>query len=133
MKTNVRLDAVEELRLLEYGQRLTDRARARLADREGLGAPLWTRLAEGGQAALGLDVGRLETGSLADLVILDPADGDLLGCDDPRRVLDALITAGDRGAIREVFVGGRRVATRPDPDLAGEYRDRVGRLMGGAT
>ncbi len=127
--SNVRLDAVEELRLLEYGQRLTDRARARLADREGLGAPLWTRLAEGGRAALGLDVGRLETGSLADLVILDPADGDLLGCDDPRRVLDALITAGDRGAIREVFVGGRRVVTRPDPDLAGEYRERVGRLM----
>ena len=127
--SNVRLDAVEELRLLEYGQRLMDRARARLADGKGLGAPLWSRLAEGGRTALGLDVGRLEPGSYADIVSLDPADSDLLGCEGPERALDALVTAGARGAIREVFVGGRPVALRPEPRLAAEYRDRVRRLM----
>ena len=127
--SNVRLDAVEELRLLEYGQRLMDRARARLADGQGLGAPLWGRLAEGGRTALGLDVGRLEPGSYADIVSLDPADCDLLGCEGPERALDALVTAGARGAIREVVGGGRPVALRPEPRLAAEYRDRVRRLM----
>jgi formimidoylglutamate deiminase len=127
--SNVRLDAVEELRWLEYGQRLADRARARLSDDEGLGAPLWSRLAEGGRAALGMDVGRIEPGSLADIVSLDPDHGDLVGCDDPGRVMDALVTAGSRSAICKVFVAGRAVATRPDPRLAAEFRERVRRLM----
>lgn len=127
--SNVRLDAVEELRFLEYGQRLADRARARLADADGLGAPLWSRLAEGGRSALGLDVGRLAPGSYADIVCVDHTDPDLPGSADPERGLDALITAGSRTAIREVFVGGRPVNTRPDPQLVAEYRDRVARLM----
>ncbi len=129
--SNVRLDAVEELRLLEYGQRLSEQARARLASEDGLGAALWGRMGEGGRAPLGMDVGRLAPGSLADFVTVDPDHPDLLGADGPGAVLDALVTAADRSAIEGVFVGGRRVVTRLAPDLARQFRARVRALMGG--
>lgn len=105
--SNVRIDAVEELRLLEYGQRLTGGRRACLADDTGLGGPLWRRCAEGGARALGAPVGCLEAGAQADIVALDPAHPALAGLP-PDRALDALVTGGDGGCIADVWVGGRR-------------------------
>ena len=105
--SNVRLDAVEELRLLEYGQRLVSGNRACLAAETGLGGPLWRRCAEGGARALGQPVGRLEAGAQADIVALDPAHPALAGLP-PERALDALVTGGDGGCVADVWVGGRR-------------------------
>lgn len=106
--SNARLDAVEELRLLEYGQRLSDGMRARLANEEGIGAPLWRMTATAGARALGQPVGALERGHYADLVVLDESHPALLGVA-PERVLDALITGGDARCIRDVYVGGVRL------------------------
>ena len=128
--SNVRLDALEELRLLEYGQRLSERARARLANADGLGAALWARLAQGGAAPLGMEVGRLTPGYYADFVTVDPESPDLLGSDGPAAALDALVTAADRSAISAVYVGGRRLSTRLDRDLAARYGTRTRALMG---
>ncbi|HEX5313574.1 MAG TPA: formimidoylglutamate deiminase [Gammaproteobacteria bacterium] len=105
---NSRIDAVEELRWLEYGQRLASRARARLADASGLGAPLWSRLAAGGAAALALPLGAIAPGRMADLVVLDPGFESLLG-HDPESWADALVVAGDRGALARVYVAGESV------------------------
>jgi cytosine/adenosine deaminase-related metal-dependent hydrolase len=127
--SNVRLDAVEELRMLEYGQRLKDEARARFADRTGLGAALWHRLCEGGRRALRLPVGRLAAGSFADIVVVDPDHPDLAGAAGPAAVLDALVTAGDRSLWSAVYTGGRRVPD-PCPELVAEYGGRVRELMG---
>ena len=41
--SNCRIDAIEELRLLEYGQRLRVQRRARFATEDGLGIPLWRK------------------------------------------------------------------------------------------
>ncbi len=106
--SNVRIDAVEELRMLEYGQRLRLQRRACLADATGLGRPLWQLACRGGEYALGQPVGRLESGAFADLVVLDK-DSAVLAPLEGGRALDAFITAGSAQDIAAVYVGGRRV------------------------
>jgi len=106
--SNVRIDAIEELRLLEYGQRLTLERRACLATGDGLGVPMWTRAAVGGAQALAQDVGAITKGAWADLVVIDPSSPPLLGLE-PKAAMDALITAGSASSIDAVYVGGRRL------------------------
>jgi formimidoylglutamate deiminase len=106
---NTRLDAIEELRWLEYGQRLRSRQRARLADGRGLGEPLWTGVVDAGARALGEKVGGLAIGQRADLLSVR-TDGALLG-HDPARWLDALIIGGSRADIEDVYVAGQRVVS----------------------
>lgn len=104
---DVRISAVEELRLLEYGQRLRDRRRARLGDGAGLGGALWARLAGGGARATGADAGRLAPGLRADLVVLDEASPVLAG-HEPETALDAWLVGGSSADIAAVYVAGRR-------------------------
>jgi formimidoylglutamate deiminase len=101
---NVRLDALEELRLLEYGQRLCHRQRGNLADRSGLATRLWQEAAQGGARAVAFPVGRIEPGALADFVVLE--DVSLFGGGDPELGLDAFLLGGSRESIRRVYVGG---------------------------
>jgi len=106
--SNSRIDAVEELRWLEYGQRLRQQQRARLATAEGLGATLWQRAASGGAAALMQPVGEITPGRRADLVVLDEQASPWLG-HDAETVLDAFIIGASRRDIAQVYVGGRRI------------------------
>ncbi|MCW3838438.1 formimidoylglutamate deiminase [Sphingomonas canadensis] len=72
--SNVRIDAAEELRLLEYGQRLTARARNVLAqDGTSTGGRLFRAALSGGGQALGAPSG-LAPGNWADIVSLDASD-----------------------------------------------------------
>lgn len=111
---NVRIDGPEELRLLEFGQRLRTERRARLADEEGLGASLWSRVARDGARSLGQPVGALEPGRFADLVVLDEERAPWLGLA-AERALDALVVGGSREDLGDVYVGGRRVARGGEP------------------
>src|SRR5215469_1734816 len=105
--SNCRIDAVEELRLLEYGQRLRVQRRARLATQDGLGAPLWRQACAGGAAALGFPVGELAPGKYADLAVLDHHAAALRG-HDADSLMDALLIGGGRADITDVYVGGVR-------------------------
>ena len=105
--SNCRIDAVEELRLLEYGQRLKKERRARLATGAGLGIPLWSAACSGGAAALGQPTGAIEPGRLADLVVLQREAACLRG-HDVDTLMDALIIGGSRADIGDVYVGGER-------------------------
>ena len=109
--SNVRIDAVGELRWLEFGQRLRAERRARLATEEGLGAPLWRGAAAGGAHAMGIACGALEPGRRADFVVLGEEDAALAG-HGADTLLDAWVVGGDRTAIEAVYVGGRRVVER---------------------
>lgn len=116
--SNTRIDAVEELRWLEYGQRLNDESRARLSDTNGLGKPLWQRVCAGGAQALGLPVGAIAPGQAADFVVLEPDATPLLG-HTPESWLDALVIGGSRSDIGAVYMGGKRRVER------GEWTDRI--------
>lgn len=120
--SNVRIDAVEELRWLEYGQRLRTGRRGCFADSDGLGASLWRRLAAGGAAALGAPVGTIEPGAYADLVTLEMANPVFAGAEGPAAALDALVTAGDGRCIDQAWVGGQRLAPQEEGDFGGAVR-----------
>ena len=94
--SNVSISPVEELRWLEYGQRLVTGRRivAARAAGESCGEALYARAARGGAQACGLRSGALAAGYRADLVVLDAA-------------LDRYVFATDRAAPRHVMVRGR--------------------------
>lgn len=106
---NMRLDPIEELRWMEYAQRLRTGHRACLGDDRGLGVSLWNQLGLGGSRSLGLPVGSIDLGNFADLIVLDSTAHPLAGHQLPE-VLDALVIGGSCTDIESVYVGGRCVA-----------------------
>ncbi|MCB2137739.1 MAG: formimidoylglutamate deiminase, partial [Rhodobacteraceae bacterium] len=70
--SNVRISLVEELRTLEYSQRLRDVARnVMVPDAGSVGDFLYRGAAAGGAQALGREAGVIGEGKLADLVAID--------------------------------------------------------------
>src|SRR5690625_228507 len=109
--SNIRITLSEELRLLEYSQRLRDRARAVLASSShSTGRTLFEGAALGGAQAIGRDSGAIREGAWADLVALD---GDALAIEglEGDTVLDAFIFAGDDGCVADLWSAGRHVVT----------------------
>src|SRR5581483_1747216 len=70
--SNVRISLAEELRTLEYGQRLRERKRNRLGPTgSSTGRHVYDMARSGGAQALGLDCGALVPGRRADILVLD--------------------------------------------------------------
>lgn len=107
--SHISVSPPEELRWLEYGQRLLQRRRNRLAGPSGsVGADLYRAALAGGATALGRPVGRLAVGARADLLVLD-ADHPVLCGKAGDTLIDALVFAGNSNPVRDVMVGGRWV------------------------
>lgn len=132
--SNVLIDAGEELRLLEYGQRLSFRARNVLAPAAGAstGAALYRGALAGGAQALGGGPGGLARGAPADLVSLDAQHPNLVGREGDA-VLDSLVFAGARDLIDGVWRGGRKLVADGRHvrrgEIVGRYRQALGRLL----
>lgn len=115
--SNVRISLTEELRTLEYSQRLRDVARNVLMTGEGsVGRAIYAGAARGGAQALGRDAGRIAEGALADLVAIDQTHPSLCALKGDQ-ILDGLaFAAPDRvmtdlwSAGRHMVQGGRHVA-----------------------
>ncbi len=107
--SHVSLSVLEELRWLEYGQRLRDRQRNRLATRTHpmVGNLLLSQAAAGGARACGIHSGALAPGLRADWLLLDNAAW--LGACPEAHVVNRWLFAGDLTAIRHVWVAGRPV------------------------
>ena len=130
--SNIRIALSEELRTLEYSQRLRDRSRAVLASAErSTGRVLYETAAKGGAQAAGRDAGVIETGRLADLVALDAGAIDLEGRSGDT-VLDTFIFAGDDRYVDAVWSAGRPVVESGRhvhrERIAARYRDTMRRL-----
>ena len=109
--SNIRIDPAEELRTLEYSQRLERRARNVLASASGrsTGSTLFAAALSGGSRALKSPKG-LERGASMDLVSLRPDHPAIM----ERRgdeILDSWIFAGDRGVVEDVWRGGQKVVS----------------------
>ncbi|SDJ34296.1 formimidoylglutamate deiminase [Pseudomonas indica] len=106
--SHVSVSVVEELRWLEYGQRLRDQRRNRLfrADRPNVGRTLYDAALAGGAQALGQNVGALAAGRRADLLVLDGNDPYLATAEDDALLNRWLFAGGDR-QVRDVMVNGR--------------------------
>ena len=132
--SNVLIDLSEELRLLEYGQRLTARTRNILStdDQPSTGENLYREALNGGAVALGVGASEIAAGRPADLISLDLDHPALLGRD-PGRLLDGWIfAAGSRGVDcvwrrgHRVVSAGQHVSRRAVVD---RYRDILGKLL----
>ena len=102
----------EELRLLEYGQRLVKRERNIAAAPEvGLSSTaerLWSAVLDGSAAAAGLHRVGLQRGARADLLVIDGHDHALLGVP-AVQLIDTLVFSSPGRPWRDVMVGGQFV------------------------
>ncbi len=107
--SNVRITLVEEIRQLEYSQRLRDHSRAALADAEqSTGRRIFDAICTGGAKAAGRNSGAIQKGALADLVMLDGRHIDLAHIKGDQ-ILDHYIFAGSDHMIKDVWSAGRHV------------------------
>ncbi len=131
--SQVSVNPVEELRLLEYGQRLARRER-NVAGRSGggpTGTVLFEGAVEGARQASGRPVGILRAGERADFLVLDPEHPDFQGRP-PEQILDSWIFAGQRSPVRDVYVGGERIVRdgrhHDEEAITSEYRECLNRI-----
>ena len=107
--SNVRISVNEELRTLEYSQRLRDISRNVLADGAGsVGETLYLKAAAGGAQALARDAGALRVGALADLVAIDSEAPALVGLR-ADQLLDGFVFAAGGGVVSDVWCAGRHM------------------------
>ncbi len=108
--SNIHVSLFEELKTLEYSQRLRDLSRAALATAErSTGRVLFEAAARGGAQAGGRDCGRIAPGALADLIGLED-DNQWLCNRAGDALLDSLIFGGGgQACIRDVWSAGRHM------------------------
>ncbi|TFW35802.1 formimidoylglutamate deiminase [Massilia horti] len=134
--SHVSQSPIEELRWLEYGQRLAHQRRniATIGPQRDVGAFLWQAALQGGAQAAGRRVGRLEAGCRADLLVLDCASPNLEGVD-AADVLGRLVFCGNDNLVRDVLAGGRWVVQggrhMAQDAIAQRYRQTVQQLREG--
>jgi formimidoylglutamate deiminase len=106
--SHVSRDPAEELRLLEYVQRLTARKRNLVVSQvsEAVGTTLWLEAAAGGAQALARNMGAIAPGKRADLVVLDGGQPDLAARSGDA-IANSLIFGGTPGLVRDVMVAGK--------------------------
>ncbi|MDA5094990.1 formimidoylglutamate deiminase [Aliiroseovarius sp. KMU-50] len=108
--SNVHIALFDELRTLEYSQRLRDRSRAALATQDySTGRVLFDAANTGGAQAGGRDCGVLAPGRLADIIGLD-LDNEWGACRNGDMALDTLIFGGHgHDCITDIWSAGRHV------------------------
>ena len=108
--SNTSVDVAEELRLLEYGQRLSQQRRniGAIENNTSTGETLFKASLAGGSQALDQPIGMLTPGRRADFIVLNNQHPVLFG----RRgsaIIDSWIFTGGRELISDVFVAGQHL------------------------
>jgi formimidoylglutamate deiminase len=124
------VNPAEELRWLEYQQRLRKKRRGVLASaaEPHVGTRLWHGAAQHGAHAIGQPAGAIEVGRRADWLVLDAAHPSMVGAA-ADTALDHLLFAGGDAAIRDVMVAGRWVIKERRHAAEEQLRPRFARLM----
>ena len=125
--SNVRIGVVDELRQLEYSQRLEQRARNMMATGgRATGRAVFESALRGGETALGASGSGIGVGSRADIVTLE---SDLMPVSDGDAVLNTWIFAqGVR--VDDVWVSGRRVVHEGRHAMRDEVSEAFRLVMG---
>jgi formimidoylglutamate deiminase len=109
--SNLRLAMLEEMRWLEYGQRLSGELRGALPDPDGNVAPtLLAAATSGGARALGVPAGRIVPGCWADFAAVR-LDAPGLAEVPRERLLEAIVFGAGNEVIAGTYVGGKWRAT----------------------
>ena len=108
--SHISIDPVEELRWLEYGQRLLTGKRNVLVSSSSTstGRNLLDGALNGGARACGRNTGSITAGARADFIVLDDQHPRLYG----RRqddLLDSWIFSGNENLVCDVYIGGNKI------------------------
>src|SRR4029077_11543763 len=104
--SNARISSLEEMRWLEYVQRLATESRGVLRDREGdVACVLLEAATTGGAKALGVEAGRIAPGLWADFAALDLGSPLLAGWT-PETLLESVIFGATDEVVAATCVGG---------------------------
>ena len=124
------VNPAEELRWLEYQQRLRKKRRGVLATaaEPHVGTRLWRDAAQHGAQAIGQPAGVIAVGRRADWLVLEAAHPSMVGAA-TESALDHLLFAGGDAAIRDVMVAGRWVIKERHHPAEDELRPRFAGLM----
>jgi formimidoylglutamate deiminase len=131
--SHVSVSPFEELRALEYSQRLRHRVRNVSASEQmpDVAPNLWGQAARGGAASLAQPAGALEAGRRADFIVLDGGDVDFEALP-AAAMLGVAMFGGNSNRVRDVFIGGAPVVTQGRHPAAEEaaagYRAALRRL-----
>lgn len=107
--SHISVSMIEELRWLEYGQRLIKRRRNLASGGPGgaTGVRLYVDALAGGAQVSGRKLGAIAEGYRADFIVLDAVNPILVGKSDDR-LIDAMVFSGNTSPIQEVWIGGKR-------------------------
>jgi formimidoylglutamate deiminase len=108
--SHISVNPVEELRWLEYAQRLIKQQRAMLASESeaSVGRNLWQQAARGGAQSTNSNTGELALGKQADLLVLN-TDKVALFAHHDQHILDSMIFASQQNMVNDVMVNGHWV------------------------
>ena len=108
--SHITVSPAEDLRMLEYSQRLRDRTRNALAVGPGqsTGRTLYEAALGGGARSMRQPVGAIAPGFRADITVLDAAHLLLAGRQGDA-ALDTWIFSGGNALVKDVFVAGRHL------------------------
>lgn len=132
--SNISVSPIEELRWLEYGQRLKHQGRniAASAQTPLTAENLIQRCLAGGASALGRKIGKLAPGYSADILVLDRNSPHLYG-KPTKNILSALTFCGNTPMISDVICKGRHVVSQyrhvDEERITEAYRKTVSRLQ----
>ena len=101
------VDLRDELRTLEYGQRLSYRSRAMLGtELSSVGRHLYDASFSGGSLAIGLPGEGIQVGARADLTLVDPQHPAVVGSRHDS-LIDCVVFTNSGNPIRGTMVGGK--------------------------
>ena len=107
--SHISISPVEELRWLEYGQRLLSNKRNVLSEDNSphTGQTILNAAFKGGATACDRHIGELKVGARADFTVLNSSHPRLHGRD-KEQLIDSWIFSGNENCVRDVYVGGQR-------------------------
>ncbi len=127
--SNIRISLTEELRTLEYSQRLRDHHRAVLAGAEkSTGRNLFEEVLRGGATAIGRNAGKIAVGCWADVLALDTGSVHMWDRHGDA-ALDSWIFAGDDRVVQEVWSAGRHVVQQGQHVLRSQIAARFKQVL----
>lgn len=108
--SQISISPAEDLRMLEYSQRLRDRTRNALASGAGAstGRTLFDAVLSGGSTCLDNPMGTITVGKRCDIAVLDSEHSSMTGREGDA-ILDTWIFSAGNAAVKDVIVGGSHV------------------------
>lgn len=128
--SHISVNPVEELRWLEYAQRLVKQQRAILAAQQqpSVGLHLWQQANYGGAQSTTEKCGELAVGKQADLLVLDPQKTKLFASS-LDTLMDSFVFASQTNVIQDVMVHGSWVIKNREHELEKDTQHEFSELL----